>query len=74
MNIQIGTSGYHFKDWKGPFYPLVLPDREMLTFYCQYFNTLELNVTYYRIPSQRTMEGIARKTPDTFHIWIKAHQ
>jgi len=74
MNIYIGTSGYYFHDWKGPFYPETLPNREMLLFYCQYFDTLELNVTHYRLPSIRTMEGIVSKTPPEFNFWIKAHQ
>lgn len=74
MRIRIGTSGYHFKDWKGPFYPPSLSDRGMLSFYSGYFNTLELNVTYYRLPSLKTMDGIVRQTPRDFHFWIKAHQ
>ena len=46
----------------------------MLPYYCRYFDTLELNVTYYRLPSLRTMGGIARKTPPEFNFWIKAQQ
>lgn len=74
MSVHIGTSGYHFRDWKGPFYPFNLPDREMLSFYCQFFDTLELNFTHYRVPTARSMDSIVRKTPADFHIWIKAHQ
>ncbi|HPA44958.1 MAG TPA: DUF72 domain-containing protein [bacterium] len=74
MDVHIGTSGYSFKDWKGVFYPATLPDRQMLSHYCQYFDTLELNVSYYRIPSPRTMENIVKTTPEDFHVWVKAHQ
>ena len=73
MNILIGTSGYHFRDWRGPFYPECLPDRDMLTFYADYFNTLELNVTYYQLPSIKSMDNIACRTPEDFNFWIKAH-
>lgn len=50
-NIEIGTSGWHYAHWKGPFYPADLPDKQMLTFYTAHFATVELNNPFYRIPS-----------------------
>jgi uncharacterized protein YecE (DUF72 family) len=71
--IRIGTSGFSYKDWVGPVYPVGLPAREQLGFYAQEFSTVELNVTYYRVPSQSTVEGWAKKTPDDFLFSVKAH-
>jgi uncharacterized protein YecE (DUF72 family) len=72
--IRVGTSGFSFADWKGPFYPASLPDANRLPFYCNYFDTLELNSTYYRPPSASMMENLARKTPDGFLFVVKLHQ
>ena len=50
MNIHVGTSGYSYKEWKGPFYPEDLPDKQMLQFYGERFRTVEINNTFYRMP------------------------
>lgn len=73
MAIRIGTSGYSFKDWKGRFYPENLADSKMLEYYAQYFNTVEINSTYYAIPSARTFESMDRRTPKNFKFTVKAH-
>jgi uncharacterized protein YecE (DUF72 family) len=70
--IRIGTSGFSYKDWIGPVYPPDLPEREHLSFYAREFSTVELNVTYYRIPERYTVQGWARKTPDDFLFSVKA--
>lgn len=62
-NILIGTSGYSYQDWKGPFYPGDIKDRDMLAFYARRFPTVEINFTYYRLPAARTIAAIARKAP-----------
>src|SRR6185295_19142613 len=49
-DIRIGTSGYHYKHWRGPFYPPKISSDEMLEFYSQQFNTVELNNSFYRLP------------------------
>ncbi len=72
--IRIGTSGFSFADWKGPFYPKSLPDTYLLPFYCNYFDTVELNSTYYRMPTLSFIDGLARKTPDGFMFIVKLHQ
>ncbi len=72
--ICVGTAGFKYKDWKGPFYPPELKDREMLSFYAQHFSTVELDFTYYHLPTARTMAGIEAKTPKQFQFTVKAHR
>jgi uncharacterized protein YecE (DUF72 family) len=72
--IKIGTSGFSYEDWVGPVYPPELPERERLSFYAQQFPTVEINMTYYRVPDARLVQGWVRRTPDDFLFSIKAHQ
>lgn len=72
--IRIGTSGFSYPDWVGPVYPPELPEREQLAFYAREFSTVELNVTYYRIPDARTVQSWVRRTPDDFLFSVKAFQ
>jgi uncharacterized protein YecE (DUF72 family) len=71
--IKIGTSGFSYKDWVGPVYPKDLPSREQLAYYAELFPTVELNVTYYRIPQTRIVEGWVSKTPEDFLFAVKAY-
>jgi uncharacterized protein YecE (DUF72 family) len=70
--IRIGTSGYSFEDWKGYYYPEQIKNSEMLPFYAREFDTVEINYTYYRLPSARTLAAMAAKVPDDFLFTIKA--
>jgi uncharacterized protein YecE (DUF72 family) len=70
--ILIGTSGFSYKDWVGPYYPADLPKSEWLNFYAREFKTCELNFTYYRLPEARTLERMAAKVPDGFLFTLKA--
>ncbi|MDY7011233.1 MAG: DUF72 domain-containing protein [Planctomycetota bacterium] len=70
----IGTSGYSFDDWVGQFYPTGTRRKDMFGHYIQHFRTVELNFTYYRIPSARTMHSLSEKSPDDFLFWVKANQ
>lgn len=72
--ILIGTSGYSYKDWVGPFYPPGLPERQMLAFYAQRFPFTEVNATFYRLPPARTFEGMLRHVPAGFLFTIKAYR
>ncbi|MBI3872584.1 MAG: DUF72 domain-containing protein [candidate division Zixibacteria bacterium] len=74
MSIKVGTSGYSFADWVGPFYPACVAKGKMLDFYVQHFSTVEINSTYYRIPHPAVMRNIERKTPDGFEFIVKAHR
>lgn len=70
--IHIGTSGYSYADWKGPYYPENIKDTEMLPFYAQDFRATEINYTYYRMPAARTLAAMSSKVPDDFVFTIKA--
>lgn len=72
--IYVGTSGYSYDDWVGPFYPAGLPKKDWLAFYAQEFRACEINYTYYRLPSARTLAAMAAKTPDGFCFTVKASQ
>jgi uncharacterized protein YecE (DUF72 family) len=68
----IGCSGFHYKEWKDRFYPEGLPQRNWFEFYCQYFNTVELNVTFYRFPRIADLKRWYEKSPDDFRFTVKA--
>jgi uncharacterized protein YecE (DUF72 family) len=68
----IGCSGFHYKDWKGSFYPADLPQRKWFDFYCEHFRTLELNVTFYRFPQLSFLQNWHQKSPADFRFAVKA--
>ena len=72
--ILIGTSGYSFADWVGPFYPPGTRSGDFLAFYARHFDTVEVNSTYYRIPPPRVIEQMERKSPAGFHFVVKLNQ
>jgi len=72
--ILIGTSGYSFADWVGPFYPPGTRSRDFLGYYANLFRAVEVNSTYYGIPRPQVIETMARKTPDGFHFVVKLNQ
>lgn len=69
--MLIGTAGYSYKDWIGPFYPKGIKQADMLEYYSKYFNFLELNSTYYHMPSLRLFGSLNRKTPEGFKFAVK---
>ncbi|MGO9378173.1 MAG: DUF72 domain-containing protein [Dissulfurispiraceae bacterium] len=69
--LHIGCSGFHFSDWKGAFYPSDLPQRKWLQYYCNIFDTVELNVTFYRLPLAKTFEAWHNVTPSNFIFSLK---
>ena len=73
-SFKIGTSGFSFDDWKGRVYPRHLRKEEWLNYYEQElgFNALEVNYTYYTLPSPRTLESMSHKTSAGFEFVIKA--
>ncbi|MFW6145811.1 MAG: DUF72 domain-containing protein [Planctomycetota bacterium] len=74
IEFHIGTSGYSFADWVGPFYPPDLPKNRQFAYYAEQFSTVELNFTYYRMPAEGMMRRFADKSPDGFTFWVKANQ
>ena len=71
--VRLGTSGYSFRDWKGPFYPPGTAQREMLPWYARQFDTVELNSPYYGIMPASTTEGMVSRTPEGFRFSVKLH-
>ncbi len=74
MNMYVGTSGFAYKEWKGHFYPEDLPAKKFLTYYASKFPTVEINNTFYRMPSSKLVETWASEVPDDFTFAIKAPQ
>ncbi len=72
--IYIGTSGYSYDDWVGPFYPEGMNQRDFLAYYAHRFRCVEVNYTYYRMPDARTLAAMSAKTPADFRFSIKANQ
>jgi uncharacterized protein YecE (DUF72 family) len=74
VSLYAGTSGFAFKEWKGPFYPEKLPDKEMLPFYATKFPTVEINNSFYQMPKESVLLDWASKVPEHFTFAIKANQ
>ncbi len=72
MKYYIGTSGWSYYSFKGIFYPPELKPRDWLKFYSQYFNTVEINATFYRTPRPSTFKKWYEETPEDFVFSIKA--
>ena len=68
----IGTSGYNYLEWRGNFYPADLPPSRMLPFYAARFPTVEINYTFYRMPTDTMLRGWAAATPEQFKLTLKA--
>lgn len=74
MQFFVGTSGYSYKEWKGRFYPEKLPAKEMLSFYAQHFSTVEINNSFYKMPTVSVVESWAEQVPESFRFVLKAPQ
>jgi uncharacterized protein YecE (DUF72 family) len=72
--LRVGTSGYSYKPWKGSFYPKDLPDSEMLSFYAKQFDTVEINHSFYRMPTENMLQQWAQNVPQGFRFSFKANQ
>jgi uncharacterized protein YecE (DUF72 family) len=74
MQWYIGCSGFYYKEWKELFYPKGLPQQQWFAYYCQHFNTLELNVTFYRFPELKLLQNWYQKAPPQFVFSAKVPQ
>lgn len=74
MNLFVGTSGYAYKEWKGPFYPDDLPEKRMLQYYGAQFRTVEINNTFHQMPKASILEAWAAQVPEQFRFVLKAPQ
>ncbi|UCH40658.1 MAG: DUF72 domain-containing protein, partial [Gammaproteobacteria bacterium] len=72
MRIHIGTSGWHYKDWRGNFYPQDIASADWLEFYAGHFDCVEINHSFYRFPSSDVIENWLAKTPPGFLFALKA--
>ena len=67
----IGTSGFAYDQWSGPFYPIGLPESRRFDFYTGHFDAVELNVTFYRLPPESAFQRWAQRAPPGFRFVIK---
>jgi len=72
--IVVGTSGFSYPAWRGPFYPRDLAAADMLRHYATVFQTVEINHSFYRLPTPALLAGWRRQVPPTFRFALKAPQ
>jgi uncharacterized protein YecE (DUF72 family) len=70
--VLVGTSGYNYPEWRGSFYPDKFPATRMLPFYAERFSTVEINYTFYRLPTDKLLSGWSAATPEAFCFTLKA--
>lgn len=70
--LHLGTSGYSYDDWVGPFYPLRTPKKGFFDVYQQHFNSVEINFTHYALPQQSTIKSIADRAREGFVFAVKS--
>ncbi len=70
--MQVGTSGWHYRDWRGAFYPDKLPTRRWLAYYATHYPTVELNNTFYRLPTTDAFRTWRAEVPRDFLFTVKA--
>ena len=73
-NIHVGTSGWHYKHWKGPFYPEDMPPRDFLAFYADRFRSTEINNSFYKQPEKRVLRGWRDLVGNDFVFAFKANR
>ena len=73
-NVRIGTSGFSYDDWVGPFYPPTLQSYRRLEYYAQHFDTTEINSTFYQLPALSSVHGMLRKVPPGFEFFVKGNR
>jgi uncharacterized protein YecE (DUF72 family) len=72
MDIHVGTSGYSYPEWRGTFYPERFPAGRMFEYYAARFATVEINATFYRMPTAAMVQAWQEKAPDGFTFSLKA--
>jgi uncharacterized protein YecE (DUF72 family) len=72
MRLSVGTSGFSYAEWKGPFYPADLPAADMLAYYATRLPAVEINNTFYRMPRRSVLDGWAAQVPEGFRFAVKA--
>jgi uncharacterized protein YecE (DUF72 family) len=72
MQVLVGTSGFSYPAWRGSFYPEKLPESKMLGHYATRMGAVEINNTFYRMPTPETLARWAAETPDAFRFALKS--
>ena len=72
--IRIGCSGWNYRHWRGPFYPAGLPQKKWFAFYAAHFDTVEINNSFYRLPTAETFEAWRAAAPPGFYYAVKANR
>ena len=72
MRVHVGTSGYNYPEWRGNFYPEDLPAKKMFSYYADRFRTVEINYTFYRMPTTKIAGAWRDQAPDGFTYTLKA--
>ncbi len=70
--IHVGTSGYNYPEWRGSFYPEKFPTKEMFGYYAERFRTVEINATFYRMPTPKNTQAWLEQAPPGFTYTLKA--
>jgi uncharacterized protein YecE (DUF72 family) len=71
VKYYVGCSGWHYEHWRGLYYPQDLPRSKWLSFYARQFNTVELNNSFYRVPSEKAFTTWRESTPENFVFAVK---
>jgi uncharacterized protein YecE (DUF72 family) len=74
MLLRAGTSGFSYDEWRGSFYPQGLPAGQMLRFYAENLPAVEINNTFYRLPSEKLLRQWSEQVPSGFTFVLKASQ
>src|ERR1700686_235938 len=72
VRVHVGTCGFSYKDWIGPFYPHGMKSPGMLEFYAEHFDAVEIDSTYYAVPKPQLFTNMAARTPPDFRFTVKA--
>ena len=71
MQLHIGTSGWHYKHWlDGVFYPAGMPPAQMFQFYAQHFDTVEINNSFYHLPSATTFDNSINSLVSAYELGV----
>ena len=73
-DIRIGTSGWHYDDWKEVFYPAQMAKHKWFEYYSKHFDTVEINNTFYQLPKEQTFENWHKQAPKNFLFTVKANR
>jgi len=72
MRVHVGTSGYNYPEWRGTFYPPAFAASKMFAYYAERFQTVEINYTFYRMPTAKLTGGWRDQAPPGFSYTLKA--